>query len=57
MKNPFKIHTHEVMDVIEIEDPERAIITCGLDKKICIYSLIKEETLRVLPTHHRTSVR
>ena len=41
LKNPFKIHSDEVVDVIEIEDPEPAIITCGLDKKICIYSLMK----------------
>jgi len=57
LEKPFKFHNDEITDMVEVTYPQPCIITCGLDRRIVFFSLKEERVLRVLPTHHRTSVR
>jgi len=38
---PFELHEGETTACVECEFPKPCIITCGLDKRIVIYSLLR----------------
>jgi hypothetical protein len=57
LHTPVKLHNDEITDIVEIELPQKCIVTCSPDKKIIMYSLQRNEILRVFPQHNKTSVR
>ena len=54
---PIKLHNDEMTAVTELSSPYKCILTCGMDKRVVMYDLIKRQEIRVLPGHHSTSVR
>ena len=57
LEKPVVLHSDEITQIIEIVSPCLCILTAGLDKRIVMFSLIRNETMRVLPQHHTTSIR
>jgi len=47
--NSMKVHNDEITDIVEIEHPTKCIVTCSLDKKIHMYSLLRCEMIRTFP--------
>ena len=51
------LHEGDVTACVECDFPKPCIITCGLDKRIVMYSLINGQIIRKLPKQHKSSVR
>jgi len=54
LEKPQKLHDDQITSVVEVTIPCRCIITGGLDKRIVMFSMTRNQILRVLPQQHQT---
>ena len=56
LMNEAKFHTDEIMDLCEIDNP-LCVATCGMDRRIVMYSVKDNQKIRVLEGDHAKGVK